>query len=541
MKSKIWVYTRAYNAEKTIRRAIESVLNQTYENFVYLIRDNGSSDNTYNICEEYASKDTRVKLVHNEKNNCFLKENTCDMEAANADMDITYGKALAEDDYACFLDADDEYTPDFFKRCVSLNENKTLDIIIGGSELVDSDTSKMVEERKRNDSIIVNDEDFSTLFPEYHWHMRQMWGKLFRKRVIIGQADYYRSVQEKYMSDKTDKTLYYGSDTVFCLYTFGRAKSIGILSGINHKYYINSHSVSYRFDPNRIESDWILHAETEKYLIKKCGFISNQNKSVLAIVYAYAVKDTVHVIHKSGLSSEKKLREYCKIVENNISKNIFELCIKEVIESKQELLSGTILCYDAKNNKAAEDYKTIINELAPKCASALQLSNACLIFSNPDLAKAVLADDSNEMMQGLIRKFQKNEEVKKYNIYEMIKALAANDIILKDISGKRFIKSYGYIYLVLWKKQYQKALDMMTSVLKGKNNIDETFLWIYLTVSALINKPEYYIFGKIVSAGYYLKIKQYDKCRDTLNDLDEMNVQDDEVIRIKKEIEIIGK
>ena len=123
----------------------------------------------------------------------------------------------------------------------------------------------------------------------------------------------------------------------------------------------------------------------------------------------------------------------------------------------------------------------------------------------------------------------------------MIKALAVNDIILKDISGKRFIKSYGYIYLVLWKKQYQKALDMMTSVLKGKNNIDETFLWIYLTVSALINKPEYYIFGKIVSAGYYLKIKQYDKCRDTLNDLDEMNVQDDEVIRIKKEIEIIGK
>ena len=57
-----------YNDEKNVRNAIESILNQTYEKFELLLLDDFSTDNTYEICNEYLKKDKRIKLYRNKKN-----------------------------------------------------------------------------------------------------------------------------------------------------------------------------------------------------------------------------------------------------------------------------------------------------------------------------------------------------------------------------------------------------------------------------------------------------------------------------------------
>ena len=56
----IYIYTCAYNAKKTLRTAVNSILNQTYTDFIYYILDNGSIDYTKKIIEEYANQDERV-------------------------------------------------------------------------------------------------------------------------------------------------------------------------------------------------------------------------------------------------------------------------------------------------------------------------------------------------------------------------------------------------------------------------------------------------------------------------------------------------
>ena len=70
----IYIRTCAYNAEKTLKKAIDSVLNQTYGEFVYYILDNGSTDATGDIIRAYAKQDKRIVPYYSEVNRNF-KEN----------------------------------------------------------------------------------------------------------------------------------------------------------------------------------------------------------------------------------------------------------------------------------------------------------------------------------------------------------------------------------------------------------------------------------------------------------------------------------
>lgn len=65
---KVSVLMPAYNAEKYIAESIESILNQTFQDFELIIIDDCSSDNTWNIMQEYAKKDDRINIFKNEKN-----------------------------------------------------------------------------------------------------------------------------------------------------------------------------------------------------------------------------------------------------------------------------------------------------------------------------------------------------------------------------------------------------------------------------------------------------------------------------------------
>lgn len=86
-----------YNAEKTIERCINSVLNQTYADFELILLDDGSTDDSGQICDAFAGKDARIRVQH--------KENTGVSDTRNQ------GIAMAKGEYLQFLDSDDYITP----------------------------------------------------------------------------------------------------------------------------------------------------------------------------------------------------------------------------------------------------------------------------------------------------------------------------------------------------------------------------------------------------------------------------------------------
>ena len=106
------VITPAYNCAEYIDECIESVLNQTYQNWEMLIVDDKSTDNTQSIVESYAKKDHRIKLFNQEKN-------AGTAAARNKALELSQGRFVA------FLDSDDTWKPNKLERQLEfMLENK---------------------------------------------------------------------------------------------------------------------------------------------------------------------------------------------------------------------------------------------------------------------------------------------------------------------------------------------------------------------------------------------------------------------------------
>ncbi|MBQ8527164.1 MAG: glycosyltransferase [Lachnospiraceae bacterium] len=101
MRPLISVIIPVYEVEKYLKRAVDSVLKQTYTNLEIILVDDGSPDGCPAICDAYAAKEARVRVIH--------KENGGLSDARNAGIDVAGG------DYIAFLDSDDYYAPCFIE------------------------------------------------------------------------------------------------------------------------------------------------------------------------------------------------------------------------------------------------------------------------------------------------------------------------------------------------------------------------------------------------------------------------------------------
>ncbi len=106
----------AYNVEKYIREALDSVVNQTYTDLDIIIVDDGSTDHSGAICDEYAKNDSRIRVIHQENHGLGL--------ARNAGLDIMKGQ------YVVFLDPDDAYRLSYIDEMLQAIEKQNADIVM---------------------------------------------------------------------------------------------------------------------------------------------------------------------------------------------------------------------------------------------------------------------------------------------------------------------------------------------------------------------------------------------------------------------------
>ena len=128
----ISIVTACLNSEKTIRTTIESVLNQTYDNYEYVIKDGGSKDSTLDIAREYEEAfGGRLRIVQ--------QKDKCMYEAMNQGIQMTTG------DIVGIINSDDYYSPDTLARVATLYEEADTEllVVIGDMERV-SEEGKLI-------------------------------------------------------------------------------------------------------------------------------------------------------------------------------------------------------------------------------------------------------------------------------------------------------------------------------------------------------------------------------------------------------------
>ncbi len=110
------VIVPVYNVKQFLPESIESVINQTYRNLDILLVDDGSTDGSSEICDAYATKDSRIRVVH--------QENKGLSGARNAGLDIMNGDIVA------FLDSDDAFHPEMIQLMVATMQRNGTDVVI---------------------------------------------------------------------------------------------------------------------------------------------------------------------------------------------------------------------------------------------------------------------------------------------------------------------------------------------------------------------------------------------------------------------------
>ena len=124
----ISVIVPVYNVAGYLPRCVDSILNQTYGNLEILLVDDGSADDSGRICDEYAEKDPRIRVIH--------KENGGLSSARNAGLDVSSGQ------YVGFVDSDDWIEPEMYAELLALMERNYAQLVCAGRYDVNGDTGE---------------------------------------------------------------------------------------------------------------------------------------------------------------------------------------------------------------------------------------------------------------------------------------------------------------------------------------------------------------------------------------------------------------
>lgn len=167
MKEMISIIVPVYNVELYLPQCLDSIVNQSYRNLEVIIIDDGSSDNSGRICDEYAARDSRIIVKH--------QKNGGAANAKNAALQIASGE------YLTFADADDYIEPDAYKYMVSVMNAYNADIVQG--------TFRNIFTNREEDFASFTEEAvFDTV--EYlkgytkDWTCSLLWDKLYKRRIF---------------------------------------------------------------------------------------------------------------------------------------------------------------------------------------------------------------------------------------------------------------------------------------------------------------------------------------------------------------------
>ena len=173
---RVSVIVPVYNAEDTIRECLDGITGQTLRETEIICVDDGSSDGSVDILEEYRRKDSRIRIVRQENQGAGAARNT--------------GMKEARGDYLCFLDADDRFEPEMLRAAWERCRGTSAEICVWAADGFDAETGNIEAYTSAFDrNYILKTNPFDPASDEAHETILQMfngvpWNKLFSRELV---------------------------------------------------------------------------------------------------------------------------------------------------------------------------------------------------------------------------------------------------------------------------------------------------------------------------------------------------------------------
>lgn len=284
-----------YNAGKFLNTCIDSILHQEFTDFELILVDDGSTDDSSLICDEYAQKDSRVIVLH--------KNNNGVSSARNAGIGLAHGQ------WMCFIDSDD-YVSDNYLSSLFAYTNDGYDIIVGGHQRFEGDTRVFMPSAKTTfDLSIKHSESFLevTNNPELLLFYFP-WGKLFRTDIIRNNKILF------------NEKMRLAEDTVFVIDYLNNVDKIVVLPLVGY---------FYRFPVN--SGKYAMNYESFHYHVSVFKESLDRLKQIKGGEYFFTEQSIVMAFYSSFVYSLKRMSYIdmvvaCRGVMKNEGAKFIDLC-----------------------------------------------------------------------------------------------------------------------------------------------------------------------------------------------------------------------
>lgn len=260
---KVSVVVPVFNVEKYLARCLDSIVLQTYRNIEIIVVNDGSTDNSLEICKSYQKRDSRIILID--------QKNSGLSGARNSGIKVATGK------YICFIDSDDWIEKDYI--FYSVNEIKRLNVSIltvgyyNSDGIRDTITSegylcckaKKIEVEKALELLVADTAVKS-----------HAWDKVFEKKLF----------------DNIEFPIGKNFEDIFIMHElFDKCTYIGISFQPKYHYYIRENSIARKYNEKNILDYFDAHLQRRNYLIKyRENLVALENTKLMELLLSYTPK-----------------------------------------------------------------------------------------------------------------------------------------------------------------------------------------------------------------------------------------------------------
>jgi len=283
-----------YNIEKLLQYTIDSILKQTFENFELLLIDDGSTDGSPQICDEFAKQDSRIIVIH--------KEN----QGPSATRNLGIEKANGE--FIMFVDSDDLVQPEMLEKMYETICKYETDLCICGFERFRDNWKQAYRLSPYSLVLLQSKEELASIYTKAETNMFgvSIWAKLYRADIIKRENIRFR------------EDIDYEEDCCFNIDYFQHITTTSVINNCFYRYRQMEASLSKGYRP-----------DTFKFLVNgyklRSKFVSElniPNATKVDSIFLMVIRNTLLKIFESDLPINQKYEEYRSVISFEECQNI---------------------------------------------------------------------------------------------------------------------------------------------------------------------------------------------------------------------------
>ena len=309
---KVSIVVPCWGVEKYLDKCVESLVNQTLKDIEIILVDDESPDRVPEMCDEWAKKDSRIKVIHKKNGGLGFARNS-GIEAANGE-------------YIAFCDSDDFVELDTYETTYNKAKEEDLDVCYfrcrrvydnGLAKEMSHDKKKyLFEGRKQVDEYILNMVGKDPINPHYPHVGMSVWSGIFKSSLIIDSG-------VRFISERTTAS----EDLVFHLQFLPHVNSVGVLPNVFYNYYVNPKSITTSYSEGKYQRMMKLLEMVKMELLQTHSWDEIKNH-----YYSQQLR-IIKIVLKYESKSQSSIKERLSRIKRHIEEPIFaELYNDKVIK-----------------------------------------------------------------------------------------------------------------------------------------------------------------------------------------------------------------